>query len=198
MGTTSSDQVPRRFKFGNHILDITENYSNDLYLPSIVWRCSEYLCEYIVEENINFTGKKVIELNSGTGIVGILATLMGGEVTMTDRTNALAQLKENIDTNCANRGTILTYTLGDDITNLPQNFDYILGAGVVFITDTFSLLVDALKYLSSTQTVILLSTEKWKEFGLLEFYDKTLPLDFHCATVKTSQDVNVYRALKKY
>lgn len=35
------------------------------------------LCRYFEKQNASFTGKTVIELGSGTGIVGILTTLLG-------------------------------------------------------------------------------------------------------------------------
>lgn len=35
------------------------------------------LCQYFDDEKINFAGKKIIELGSGTGIVGIMAVLLG-------------------------------------------------------------------------------------------------------------------------
>lgn len=35
------------------------------------------LCQFFQEENVDFTGKRLLELGSGSGIVGILATLLG-------------------------------------------------------------------------------------------------------------------------
>lgn len=35
------------------------------------------LCQYFEEQQLDFQGKQVIELGAGTGIVGILATLLG-------------------------------------------------------------------------------------------------------------------------
>eukprot|EP00061_Rhincodon_typus_P016145 g44200.t1 len=50
--------------------------------PSLLPRNSDMvplglvLCRYFENEKIDFTGKKVLELGSGTGIVGILAVLL--------------------------------------------------------------------------------------------------------------------------
>lgn len=35
------------------------------------------LCDYFEKQKLNFWGKKVIELGAGTGVVGILAALLG-------------------------------------------------------------------------------------------------------------------------
>ncbi len=44
-------------------------------------------------------GSSVLELGSGTGIVGIVAALLGGTVTLTDLPEALPALRSNIDLN---------------------------------------------------------------------------------------------------
>ncbi|XP_013916478.1 PREDICTED: elongation factor Ts, mitochondrial-like isoform X2 [Thamnophis sirtalis] len=68
----------------------------------ITWRNSARalaLCEYFEAKKVNFQDKKVIELGAGTGVVGILASLLGGHVTITDLPVALKQIEENVHRN---------------------------------------------------------------------------------------------------
>lgn len=46
-----------------------------------------------------FVGKRIIELGSGTGIVGLLLASMGASVLFTDQACALPLLQHNIDQN---------------------------------------------------------------------------------------------------
>ncbi|KAM8802850.1 elongation factor Ts, mitochondrial isoform 2-T2 [Rhynchonycteris naso] len=63
------------------------------------WSGALSLCNYFENQNVNFRDKKVIELGAGTGIVGILAALQGGDVTITDLPLALEQIQGNVQAN---------------------------------------------------------------------------------------------------
>lgn len=64
-----------RFCFCGHELSITENFGSRLGVAARVWDAALSLCNYFESQNVDFRGKKVIELGAGTGIVGILAAL---------------------------------------------------------------------------------------------------------------------------
>uniref|UniRef100_A0A8C9BGP7 EEF1A lysine methyltransferase 3 n=1 Tax=Phocoena sinus TaxID=42100 RepID=A0A8C9BGP7_PHOSS len=66
-----------RFYFCGHVLSITENFGSRLGVAAHVWDAALSLCNYFESQNVDFRGKKVIELGAGTGIVGILAALQG-------------------------------------------------------------------------------------------------------------------------
>ncbi|XP_070310792.1 EEF1A lysine methyltransferase 3 isoform X2 [Odocoileus virginianus] len=66
-----------RFCFCGHVLNITENFGSRLGVAARVWDAALSLCNYFESQNVDFRGKKVIELGAGTGIVGILAALQG-------------------------------------------------------------------------------------------------------------------------
>ncbi|XP_043744618.1 EEF1A lysine methyltransferase 3 isoform X1 [Cervus elaphus] len=66
-----------RFCFCGHVLNITENFGSRLGVAARVWDAALSLCSYFESHNVDFRGKKVIELGAGTGIVGILAALQG-------------------------------------------------------------------------------------------------------------------------
>jgi predicted RNA methylase len=44
-----------------------------------IWECTRDLAEFLVCENINLTGKRVLDLGCGTGILGILAMQLGAQ-----------------------------------------------------------------------------------------------------------------------
>ncbi|XP_070350961.1 EEF1A lysine methyltransferase 3 isoform X2 [Equus asinus] len=66
-----------RFCFCGHVLSITQNFGSRLGVAARVWDAALSLCNYFESQNVDFRGKKVIELGAGTGIVGILAALQG-------------------------------------------------------------------------------------------------------------------------
>ncbi|XP_060987180.1 EEF1A lysine methyltransferase 3 isoform X3 [Dama dama] len=68
-----------RFCFCGHVLNITENFGSRLGVAARVWDAALSLCSYFESHNVDFRGKKVIELGAGTGIVGILAALQGAD-----------------------------------------------------------------------------------------------------------------------
>ncbi|EAW97073.1 EEF1A lysine methyltransferase 3 [Homo sapiens] len=66
-----------QFCFCGHVLTITQNFGSRLGVAARVWDAALSLCNYFESQNVDFRGKKVIELGAGTGIVGILAALQG-------------------------------------------------------------------------------------------------------------------------
>ncbi|XP_058442095.1 EEF1A lysine methyltransferase 3 isoform X3 [Marmota monax] len=96
---TDSYSEKSRFCFCGHVLNITQNFGSRLGVAAGVWDSALSLCNYFESQNVDFRGKKVIELGAGTGIVGILAALQGGDVTITDLPVALEQIKGNVQAN---------------------------------------------------------------------------------------------------
>ncbi|XP_030678190.1 EEF1A lysine methyltransferase 3 isoform X2 [Nomascus leucogenys] len=74
-----ADSYPEKsqFCFCGHVLTITQNFGSRLGVAARVWDAALSLCNYFESQNVDFRGKKVIELGAGTGIVGILAALQG-------------------------------------------------------------------------------------------------------------------------
>ena len=66
----------------------------------VVWDASYLLAKY-VETRVPVSGKKVVEVGAGCGLVGLTATLLGGETIITDRSRELEMAKKNIALNQA-------------------------------------------------------------------------------------------------
>lgn len=89
-------------------------------------------------------------------------TTLGAHVTITDRAAALEFLESNVQANLPSelrpRAVVKELTWGRDLDNFPSGaFDFILGADIVYLEETFAELLQTLEHLCSEQTVILLS-----------------------------------------
>ncbi|NWX12644.1 MT21A methyltransferase, partial [Aegotheles bennettii] len=135
------------------------------------------LCAYLEMGGIDLRDRSVIELGAGTGLLGIVATLLGkgffvclfnaiyncsAHVTITDRAAALEFLESNVQANLPSelrpRAVVKELTWGKDLSNFPPGaFDFVLGADIVYLEETFAELLQTLEHLCSEQTVILLS-----------------------------------------
>ncbi|NXN44144.1 MT21A methyltransferase, partial [Rhinoptilus africanus] len=148
-----------------------------LGVAAVVWDAAVVLCAYLEIGGIDLRDRSVIELGAGTGLLGIVATLLGkgffvslfkaiykcsARVTITDRAAALEFLESNVQANLPSelrpRAVVKELTWGKDLDNfLPGAFDFILGADIVYLEETFAELLQTLEHLCSEQTVILLS-----------------------------------------
>ncbi|XP_062974633.1 protein N-lysine methyltransferase METTL21A [Elgaria multicarinata webbii] len=189
------------YTFANRTIEIKQNW-NQLGVAAVVWDAAVVLCTFLEVESIDLEGRLVIELGAGTGLVGIVAALLGAHVTITDRKAALALLESNVQTNLPAalqpRATVKELTWGQDLAGFsPGGYDFILGADIVYLEETFPDLLHTLDHLCSDQTVILLSCrlryERDQNFlnmlrGLFSvqemFYD-------------ASNDVHIFKAQRK-
>ncbi|XP_062886897.1 EEF1A lysine methyltransferase 3-like [Mobula hypostoma] len=190
------------FEFCGFSLKIARIMDARLGISSYIWDAGISLCQYFEKEDINFTGKEVIELGSGTGIVGILAALLGGNVTMTDKPDTLKQINSNISINvplaCRHRLNVRPLTWGEDHKNFPTNYDFILGSDIVYSSVCYPALLETLRYLSSEETTIYLSSELRNGNGSIPFHDVILPDYFNCEVVSRleSKSIIVYKLTK--
>ncbi|XP_067847067.1 EEF1A lysine methyltransferase 3-like [Heptranchias perlo] len=190
------------FEFCGYSLKIARTLSASLGVSAYVWEAGIALCRYFEKEKISFAGKKVIELGSGTGIVGILAALLGGNVTITDKPTILEQIKNNVSTNippaCRHRLKVRPLTWGQDHTNFPTDYDFILGSDIVYSLVSQPSLIETLRHLSNQGATIYLSSEFRTGNGSLPFHEVLLPDYFNCQVVDRlmGKDITVYKMTK--
>ncbi|XP_055496919.1 EEF1A lysine methyltransferase 3-like [Leucoraja erinacea] len=175
------------FEFCGFSLKIARMMDSRLGISSYIWDAGVSLCQYFEKEDVSFTGKKVIELGSGTGIVGILAALLGGNVTMTDKPDTLKQINSNIAVNipiaCRHRLKVSSLIWGEDQTKFPNDYDFILGSDIVYSSICYPALLETLRYLCNQGTTIYLSSELRSGNGSIPFHDVILPDYFNCEVV---------------
>ncbi|XP_048393285.1 EEF1A lysine methyltransferase 3-like isoform X2 [Stegostoma tigrinum] len=185
----------KQFQFCGHILNIARHFGGNLGFSATVWEAALVLCQYFEQEKISFTGRKVIELGSGTGIVGILAVLLGGDVTMTDKENVLSQIEHNVSVNipadCRHRSKVCALSWGKDHINFPTDYDFILGADIVYTSLVYPLLLKTLLHLSYGPTIIYLSTKLRRGNHSTSFHEEVLPKHFNCELVHRVEDKNI-------
>ena len=138
----------------------------------------------------------------GTGLVGIVAGYLGAQVIITDREKALDLARDNVQRNSENLNTSLVdvreLEWGQDISTFNPPFEYIFGADIVYIEETFPQLLQTINDLSDDNTVVLLSCKiRYKRdnnfLSLLNnnfevtkvYYDKTVDIYIYKAVRRT-------------
>ncbi|XP_075567210.1 protein N-lysine methyltransferase METTL21A isoform X1 [Pelecanus crispus] len=162
------------YRFASRTIRLKQDWRR-LGVAAVVWDAAVVLCTYLEMGGIDLRDRSVIELGAGTGLLGIVATLLGkgfclhillyrlgARVTITDRAAALEFLESNVQANLPSelrpRAVVKELTWGKDLGNFPPGaFDFILGADIVYLEETFAELLQTLEHLCSEQTVILLS-----------------------------------------
>ncbi|XP_023588802.1 protein N-lysine methyltransferase METTL21A isoform X1 [Trichechus manatus latirostris] len=120
------------------------------------------LSAYLEMGAVELRGCSAVELGAGTGLVGIVAALLGAHVTITDQKVALEFLKSNVQANLPPhiqpKAVVKELTWGQNLRSfLPAEFDLILGADIIYLEETFTDLLQTLEYLCSDHSVILLA-----------------------------------------
>ncbi|NWU75572.1 MT21A methyltransferase, partial [Onychorhynchus coronatus] len=201
------------FHFASRTIRLQQDWRR-LGVAAVVWDAAVVLCAYLEMEGIDLRDRSVIELGAGTGLLGIVATLLGksffvcsfktlnncsARVTMTDREAALEFLEANVQANLPSelrpRAVVKELTWGKDLDNFPPGaFDFVLGADIVYLEETFAELLQTLEHLCTEQTVILLACriryERDHKF-LKMLRDRFSVYEVH---YDSSKDVHIYKA----
>lgn len=187
-------------------LEIRIKESTDFY-GAVLWPSAMVLCHFLEvnRDTYNLVDKNVIELGAGTGLVTIVASLLGAKVTSTDLPDLLGNLQYNVMCNTKKRckyiPLVTELTWGPQVEqHFPRAthyFDYILAADVVYAHPFLNELMDTFDHLCQENTQILWAmrfrldpensfVERFQQsFHLEELYD--LP----------SLSIKLYRAWRK-
>lgn len=193
-------QTSAEFNLANHRIRLSQDWKR-LGVAAVVWDAAVVLCMFLELGNVDLKGKKTIELGAGTGLVGIVAALLGANVTITDREPALefltANVRENIPPSQQEAVQVSELTWGENLDLYPSgSFDLILGADIVYLEETFPALLQTLEHLSSENTVVLLSCriryERDERF-LMELRQRFSVQEVH---YDSQRDIHIYRAVK--
>ncbi|XP_066278128.1 protein N-lysine methyltransferase METTL21A-like [Branchiostoma lanceolatum] len=162
-----------------------------------VWHAGEAFCEFIQRRGRQFEGKKVIEVGAGTGLVGIVASLMGADVTLTDLKKILPNMEENVQINtegCKHRPKVRELAWGRELHQYSKgHYDYVIGTDVVYEEHMFRSLVVTLKHLCDEKTRVLLCHHvRWpdKDEKFMELFSADFTLVNQRRLPK--QDLTVY------
>lgn len=127
---------------------------------------------------------RILELGSGTGLVGIAAaSLIRAHVTLTDLPHVLPNLQFNADANAAatasNGGTVDVHCLRwgdvDDMASMGHCFDLLLASDVVYHDHLFDPLLQTLSFFLQGDVVFVMAhLRRWKKDGI--FFKKARKL----------------------
>ncbi|XP_053330852.1 protein N-lysine methyltransferase METTL21D-like [Spea bombifrons] len=197
------------------VLAIQQLSSGDV--GCVVWDAAIVLSKFLEGEEFvgpgfhKLRGRSVLELGSGTGIVGIMAATLGADVTLTD----LEDLKDLMNVNIESNKDLITGSCrakvlkwGEDVTEFLPSPNYILMADCIYYEESLCLLLKTLKDLCSLETCILCCYEQRttgknpeierRFFELLgvDFEFEEVPLEKHDAEYQ-SEDIHILRVYKK-
>jgi len=105
-------------------------YGNFLWSSAVAM--SKFCCWMDTDQSLK--GKRVLELGSGTGVVGLTLAKLGAMVTLTDgEPQVLSLLQRNIEANVSCTASQQLLRFGDPQTYVPQNnFQLIVAADVIY------------------------------------------------------------------
>ncbi|XP_032058437.1 protein-lysine methyltransferase METTL21E-like [Aythya fuligula] len=192
------------FHFAGHEIRITE--ATDCY-GAVVWPSALVLC-YFLETNskqYNLVDKNVIEIGAGTGLVSIVASLLGALVTATDLPELLGNLQHNVLQNTKlkskHRPCVKELSWGIDLEkNFPRascHFDYIMAADVVYHHPFLDELLLTFDHLCKNDTVILWAM-KFRLDKENQFVGRFQTLfDLEVLSNFPSLNITLYKAMRK-
>ncbi|KAL6115313.1 mettl21a [Pungitius sinensis] len=189
-----------QFRFADRDLRLAQDWKS-LGVAAVVWDAAVVMCMYLEMGTFELKGKGVIELGAGTGLVGIVAALMGAKVTITDREPALdflsANVKANLTPDSQGSAVVSELSWGQDLDRYPAGgFDLVLGADIVYLEDTFVPLLQTLEHLCSDTTVVLLACKiRYKrDTDFLSMLRRQFRVEE--VYYETQRDIHVYKAWK--
>ncbi|XP_061871313.1 EEF1A lysine methyltransferase 3 [Colius striatus] len=193
-----------RYRFCGRVLRIAQHHGPRLGTAGFVWDAALALCRYMEAEQLDLRGQTVIELGAGTGIVGILAAMLGGDVTITDQPVALQQIRENVSLNFpAGAGPrVLPLRWGHDQTSFPPHFTFLLASDITYDPSSFPLLLRTLLHLRPRRALL---SAKLRGGGDGDggpsrcFFRRLLPMDFGVRLLWTEPegDIEIYGVTPK-
>jgi len=120
-------------------------------------------------------------------------------VVLTDRNTAPAEANLQLNRHNLEGRTItvshLEWGVEEDITTFNLPFDVVLAADVVYVEESFPLLIKSLDDLTDSHTLVLLSCKHRYE-SYMKFF-QLLQEKFDSEIVWYNQDIKVYRCRKK-
>ncbi|XP_020368749.1 EEF1A lysine methyltransferase 3-like [Rhincodon typus] len=188
----------RRYIACGFVLNIGMYSFIKLGFGSKVWDAALTLLQYFEEQKMSFSEKKVIELGSGTGILGIVTALLGGNVTITDKPELLKQMEWNVLVNipstCQSRIKVRALSWGYDHMLFPSDYDYILCTDIMYAYDSVPLILRTLLHLSNEKTIIYFASTMSFGYSVINSGHQILFKYFNSQLVCRNEvnDVRVY------
>ncbi|XP_078676468.1 protein-lysine methyltransferase METTL21E-like [Branchiostoma floridae x Branchiostoma belcheri] len=149
-----------------------------------VWPSAVDLCHFLQKGEFPMQDKKVLELGAGIGLVGIVASLLGADVTLTDLPNIVGNMEENVRANtkegCKYPPKVRPLVWGRNLHKIkgPKegvHYDYVIGTDVIYIEEVFHDLSVTLRHFCDPRTTVLLGCHfrvKSRDLKFIELFKK--------------------------
>lgn len=161
-------------------LQISVRCSPILGIGHQLWPATFLLTSVLEERHARepgyWTGKRVLELGSGCGLVGLLAAALGAHVLLTDLPPVLDLLRGNAAANAAavdragGAAEVAELIWGQPA--LPQGWerpDFVLAADLVYHRNLYHPLVTTLAQFGSDTSILVANVRRWKHAEALFF-----------------------------
>uniref|UniRef100_A0A665TMQ1 Si:ch73-244f7.3 n=1 Tax=Echeneis naucrates TaxID=173247 RepID=A0A665TMQ1_ECHNA len=178
--------------------DIVIYESIDSY-GAVMWPAALALCAFLDNnrDEVDLQGKEVLELGAGTGLVAIVASLLGASVTATDLPEVLSNLRANVRRNTQQRcrhtpqvaALCWSYDLESTHPRSHHRYDYILAADVVYHHDFLDELLATMKHFCHPGTTVIWANKFRMEsdFTFCEKFKKA----FHTSLLAEDGDMKI-------
>ncbi|XP_037384522.1 protein-lysine methyltransferase METTL21C [Talpa occidentalis] len=176
--THAASYTQEDYEFAGEKIVLQESLEN---LGALVWPAAVALCRYLEEhaEELNLQDAKILEIGAGPGLVSIVASILGAEVTATDMPDILGNLQYNLLRNTLTRAAHLPdvreLVWGEGLEqHFPRaacHYDYVLASDVVYHHHCLQPLLATMAHLCRPATVLLWAN-KFRHSTDYEFLDK--------------------------
>uniref|UniRef100_A0A672QSJ7 Methyltransferase 21C, AARS1 lysine n=1 Tax=Sinocyclocheilus grahami TaxID=75366 RepID=A0A672QSJ7_SINGR len=185
--------------FADHEISIWESLDS---FGSVIWPAARALCRYLEsnQATVDLVDKAVLEIGAGTGLVSIVASLLGAWVTATDLPEVLGNLRCNLSRNTRGR---CRYTpqvaelswdceLNKTFPHSVYRYDYILAADVVYHHDYLAELLVTMSFFCQPGTTLIWANKTRFDSDLVfvENFKKT----FNTTLLADNGEVKIYSA----
>ncbi|XP_040995669.1 protein N-lysine methyltransferase METTL21A isoform X1 [Juglans microcarpa x Juglans regia] len=179
------------------ILQSPSSLSTPGVTGAVMWDSGIVLAKFL-EHSVDsrmllLKGKNIVELGSGCGLVGCVASLLGGQVILTDLPDRLRLLKKNVEANLRygnvqGSATVRELVWGDDPDRdlIEPHPDYVLGSDVIYSEEAVTDLVATLLELCGSKTTIFLAGELRND-AILEYFLEVAMKNFIIGRVDQTQ-----------
>ncbi|KAI4894633.1 hypothetical protein NFI96_011393, partial [Prochilodus magdalenae] len=154
------------YYFADHEISIWQSFDN---CGAIIWPATLALCQYLDANRgtVNLLDKAVLEIGAGTGLVSIVASLLGAWVTASDLPEVLANLRVNLSRNTRGRCRYTpqvaelswSYDLEQTYPRSVYRYDYVLAADVVYQNDILAELLATMRHFCQPGTTLIWSNK---------------------------------------
>ncbi|XP_066510429.1 protein-lysine methyltransferase METTL21C-like [Hoplias malabaricus] len=185
---------------------ITIEESIDSY-GAMIWPAAVALCKFLEtpegQQQINLLDKSVLEIGAGTGLLSIVATLLGAKLTATDLPEILSNLTCNLNRNTRqvhrHEPQVMALSWGHELEETfphsTYHYDYVLAADVVYHHGFLTELLVTMRHFSQPGTTLIWANKIRYPSDLIfaENFEKA----FHATLIAELDEVRIYKATYK-